>query len=198
MSGRDFKKPALPGSALFEAQPDHHDPAEAAAAGHRIATLLVRGPRDPDDRALVDRVLHLADTEGLGAIAELWSHAPADTLAGSLWRLYLLRAWVHRQPDAAAREFAAGKIFAPVQEMLAGVVDPPGPEEVVTLVDTVVRGIVGDHFDVTLDRAAAFAHVVGVGRAQLDSGDPTSGARLVDTATQLRRAAEVERTTGLH
>jgi hypothetical protein len=194
----EFKRPSLPGSALFEAQADGADPAEMAAAGHRIATLLVRGPRSGDDRGLVDRVLHLADEEGLGVIADLWSHAAADSLAGALWRLYLLRTWVYRQPEQAAREFAAGKAYAPVQEALAGVVDPPGPEEVIALVDTVVRGIVGDDFDVTLDRAAAFAHIVGVGRAQLDSGDPQSAAKLVDTAVHLRRAAELERSSRLH
>ncbi len=194
----EFKRPSLPGSALFEAQAEGADPAEMAAAGHRIATLLVRGPRSGDDQGLVDRVLHLADEEGLGVIADLWSHAAADSLAGALWRLYLLRTWVYRQPEQAAREFAAGKAYAPVQEALAGVVDPPGPEEVIALVDTVVRGIVGDDFDVTLDRAAAFAHIVGVGRAQLDSGDPQSAAKLVDTAVHLRRAAELERSSRLH
>jgi hypothetical protein len=194
----DFKKPSLPGSALFEAQADGADPAEMAAAGHRIANLLVRGPRSDDDQGLVDRVLHLADEEGLGVIADLWSHAAADSVAGALWRLYLLRTWVYRQPETAAREFAAGKAFAPVHEVLAGVVDPPGPEEVIALVDTVVKGIVGEDFDVTLDRAAAFAHIVGVGRAQLDSGDPHSAAKLVDTAMHLHRAAELERSARLH
>ncbi|VXB37691.1 hypothetical protein [Aeromicrobium sp. 9AM] len=194
----EFKRPSLPGSALFEAQADGADPAEMAAAGHRIANLLVRGPRSGDDQGLVDRVLHLADEEGLGVIADLWSHAAADSLAGALWRLYLLRTWVYRQPEQAAREFAAGKAYAPVHEVLAGVVDPPGPEEVIALVDTVVRGIVGADFDVTLDRAAAFAHIVGVGRAQLESGDPQSAAKLVDTAVHLRRAAELERSDRLH
>jgi hypothetical protein len=193
----EFKRPSLPGNQLFEAQPGGDDPAELAAAGHRIATLLVRGPRDDSDRGLVDRVLHLADEEGLGVIAELWSHAAADSLPGTLWRLYLLRTWVHRQPDQASREFAAGKAYAPVHEVLAGVVDPPGPAEVIALVDTVVRGIVGDDFDVTLDRAASFAHIVGIGRAQLDHGDPHSAARLVDTAVHLRRAAELERMSQL-
>jgi hypothetical protein len=194
----EFKKPSLPGSALFEAQAEGADPAEMAAAGHRIATLLVRGPRSGNDQGLVDRVLHLADEEGLGVIADLWSHAAADSLAGALWRLYLLRTWVYRQPEQAAREFSAGKAYAPVHEVLAGVVDPPGPEEVIALVDTVVKGIVGEDFDVTLDRAAAFAHIVGVGRAQLESGDPQSAAKLVDTAVHLRRAAELERSSRLH
>ncbi len=195
---KDFHRPRLPGAAHFEAQPNREDPAETAAAGHRIATLLVRGPRGDDDQQLVDRVLHLADSEGLATIAELWSHAPAESLAGALWRLYALRTWVHRNPETAAVEFAAGKSFAPVAEVLAGVVDPPGPAEVIVLVDTVVRGIVSPDFDVTLDRAAAFAHIVGVGRAQLDQGDPASAVRLVDTATQLRHAAEIERTARLH
>jgi hypothetical protein len=189
----DFKRPSLPGPALFEAQADGDDPAELAAAGHRIATLLVRGPRTPNDEGLVERVLHLADEEGLGVIADLWANAPADSLPGALWRLYLLRTWVHRQPDQAAREYAAGKAHAPVHEVLAGVVDPPGPAEVIALADTVVRGIVVSDLDVTLDRAASFAHIVGVGRAQLDSGDPHSAAKLVDTALHLRRAAEQER-----
>jgi hypothetical protein len=189
----EYKRPSLPGPALFEAQAAGDDPAELAAAGHRIATLLVRGPRTSDDEGLVERVLHLADEEGLGVIADLWATAPADSLPGALWRLYLLRTWVHRQPDQAAREYASGKAHAPVHEVLAGVVDPPGPAEVIALADTVVRGIVVSDLDVTLDRAASFAHIVGVGRAQLDSGDPHSAAKLVDTALHLRRAAELER-----
>ena len=53
--------------------------------------------------------VHLADTEGLDTLAELWSGPPADSLAGCLWRLYLLRSWVYADPLAAAREFDAGR-----------------------------------------------------------------------------------------
>ena len=194
----EFRRPSLPGAALFEAMTSDADPAELAAAGHRIANLLVRGPLDAGDEALVERVIHLADEEGLALIAELWSHAASETIAGALWRLYVLREWVHRQPDQAAREYAAGRAFSPVHEVLAGVVEPPGPEEVVTLVDTVVRGILGSAFDVALDRAAAFAHLVGVGRGHVDDGDARSGAKLVDMAHQLRRAAAAERSGALH
>jgi hypothetical protein len=176
---------------------DTVDPAELAAAGHRTAQALVRGPRAGADADLVARVVQLADTEGLGTLADLWSHAPPDTLPGTLWRLYLLRTWVHRDPVRAAQEFAAGRAYAPVHEVLAGVVEPPGPDEVLDMVDAVLRGIVGTDFDVTLDRAAAFAHIVGVGRGQLDDADPHSAARLVDMAAQLRRAAAVERQQGL-
>ena len=57
--------------------------------------------------------MHLADTEGLDTLADLWSGSPADSLAGCLWRLYLLRAWVYADPAAAAREFDAGRRHAP-------------------------------------------------------------------------------------
>lgn len=194
----EYRRPSLPGPALFAAVADESDPAAMAAAGHRIATLLVRGPHNGADADLVERVLHLADEEGLGVIAELWSHAAPETIAGCLWRLYLLRTWVHRQPERAAQEFATGRAYAPVHEVLAGVVDPPGPQEVVELVDTVVRGIIGADFDVALDRAAAFAHIVGVGRGQLDAEDPRSAARLLDMATHLRNAAALERLDRLH
>jgi len=194
----EFHRPALPGSELFETLPGEIDPAEKSAAGHRIAHLLVRGAHDPADHDLVDRVMHLADTEGLGVIAELWADAPAETVAGALWRLYVLRTWVHRNPRRAALEFSTGRHYAPVQEVLAGVVDPPGPDEVVALVDTVIRGILAPDFDVALDRAAAFAHIIGVGRGQLEDADPRSGARLVETARQLRAAAEAERRGELH
>lgn len=191
-------KPSLPGSELFEAQPGGDDPAERAAAGQRIARLLVRGARNQVDQALVDRVLHLADEHGLDIVAELWADAPPESLAGALWRLYALRTWVYRQPDQAAREFAAGRMFSPVHEVLAGVADPPGPGEVIMLVDTVVRGIVTADLDVALDRAAAFAYLVGVGRAHLEDERPASAARLVDTARALRTAAEHERADILH
>lgn len=192
---REAHRPTLPGPALFASQPGGADPAELMAAGHRVAEALVRGRGR--DAALVERVLHLADTEGLGTLAVLWAHAPADTLPGALWRLYLLRTWVHREPARAVREFTAGRAHAPVDEALAGVVDPPSPRDVAGLLDTVVSGLVGPDLDVTLDRAAAFAHVTAVGRAHLDSGDPHSAARLFDLARQLREAARLERAHAL-
>lgn len=196
----EFSKPALPGPARFESQLASEDPAVRSEAGMRVATLLVRGTHESDDRELVERVLSLTDEHGLDLVAELWAHSPAESLPGALWRLYVLRTWVRREPSRAAREFAAGKRFSPVDEVVAGVVDPPGPDEVAELVDNVIRGIVtGDLSDV-LDRAAAFARLVGVGRANLGEDPPTStesAARLVHTAVSLQDAAHRERAGSL-
>lgn len=190
---REHHKPLLPGPEIFEMQPSEEDPAELTAAGNRVATLLVRGPRDEDDQAMLDRVLHLADGDGLALIAELWAHSPAESIAGALWRLYVLRTWIQRNPDEAAHEFAAGKHYAPVDEVLAGVVDPPGPDGVLELADTVIGGIIGEHFDVALDRAAAFAQIIAAGRAHIGDDDAGRAAKLVDTARSLHNAAELER-----
>jgi hypothetical protein len=190
-------RPALPGDPALRTLVGGHDPAERSEAADRCATLLVRGPRDEADAAVVERVVHLADEEGLDAIAELWSSSPADSLAGCLWRLYLLRSWVYTDPVAAAHEFDLGRRHLPVQEAVAGVPDPPDPAAVQRLADSVLRGVrVGDFAD-TLFRAAAFARVAAVGRAHHDHPDATydrdlSAARLMTMAEQLTAAGRLE------
>ncbi|MBA2509810.1 MAG: hypothetical protein H0V32_14130 [Nocardioidaceae bacterium] len=191
-----FHRPALPGDTVFDELPGDEDPALRAETGARVARLLVRGARNSEDAAVAERVVQLADAHGLDELAALWAQAPADSLAGALWRLYLLQSSVHRDPSRAAREFAAGRAAAPVHEVVAGVVDPPGPTEVRQLADTVLRGVVVADLAITLERAAAFARVLAVGRAVLAENHPhstRSASRLVVTAEQLERAAGIER-----
>ena len=76
---------------MFDQLPGAEDPALRAEAGARAATLLVRGARDSSDQAIVGRVVRLADEHGLDELAALWTDSPAESLAGTLWRLYLLR-----------------------------------------------------------------------------------------------------------
>jgi hypothetical protein len=193
------RRPALPGAARFHAIPAGDDPALRSEAADRCATLLVRGARDRDDEEVVARVVSLADTEGLETLADLWAGSPADSLAGCLWRLYLLRAWVYADPAAAAEEFDVGRRHTPVHEVVAGVVDPPGPDEVRHLVDQVLRGVARGDFADTLYRAAAFARVVSAGRVH-GSHDTVrstythdlSAAKLATMADQLEHAARLE------
>jgi hypothetical protein len=205
-------RPLLVGDARFDALVGDIDPALRFEAADRCATLLVRGPRDAEETAIVGRVVRLADTEGLDEIAELWAGAPPDSLAGCLWRLYLLRTAVYADPDAAAREFDTGRRHVPVSEVVAGVTDPPRPEDVKRLADAVLRGIrVGDFAD-TLFRASAFARVMAAGRAHTDHthhsdhlasavedgrtpstyASDLSAARLLTMAEQLEAAGRLE------
>jgi hypothetical protein len=192
-------RPLLPGAGQFETLPGDADPAVRSEAADRCATLLVRGAHDTADEEVVSRVVHLAETEGLDTLADLWSGSPADSLAGCLWRLYLLRSWVYADPAAAAREFDAGRRHTPVHEVVAGVVDPPGPDEVRQLVDKVLRGVVHGDLADTLYRAAAFARVVAAGRAHIGSAHASSpydsdisASRLFTMAEQLEQAAVLE------
>jgi hypothetical protein len=189
----------LPGAGKFEALTGDADPAARSEAADRCATLLVRGAHNTEDENVVARVVHLADTEGLDTLADLWSGSPADSLAGCLWRLYLLRAWVYADPAAAAREFDAGRSHTPVHEVVAGVVDPPGPDEVRLLTDLVLRGVVRGEFADTLYRAAAFARVVAAGRTHVGASHAVtsydsdlSASRLITMAEQLEHAASLE------
>ncbi len=182
----------MPGAAMFHLLPGEDGPTTRAETGARIAELLVRGARTSGDAAVVERMVSLADDHGLELVADLWQQAPHDSLAGVLWRLYLLRAWVRRDPVRAAREFDAGRRHAPVAEVVAGVVEPPGPTEVCQLVDEVLRGVARGDLAMTVERAAAFARVVAIGRAHLDA-PVLSAARLLGTAEQLEEAARLER-----
>lgn len=185
-------RPTTPGAGFFADLGGGADPAELREAGDRAATLLVRGSGGASGEELADRVLHLADTEGLETLAEVWSGAPADTLAGCLWRLYLLRAWVYAAPQRVAREYDAGRVRAQVARVVAGVADPPGPDELRAMVDQVLRGIAGGDFAVTLLRAAAFARVVASGRAVLAETGHEETVRLLTLAEQLEAAGHLE------
>src|SRR4029078_7969286 len=109
-----YHRPLAPGDRFFEGvESGAADPLRVAEAAERAAYLIVRRAHDSGDREVADRVLHLADTEGGRAIAEAWAKRPADTIAGCLWRLYLLRSWVYADPVGVAREFEAGHARAP-------------------------------------------------------------------------------------
>ncbi|MEO6511233.1 MAG: hypothetical protein ABIO16_09595 [Nocardioides sp.] len=191
MSERPYHRPMTPGDRFFEAIEAGSDPAKVAEAADRAATLIVRGAHGPEQEAIGERLLHLADSEGIETIAQLWSGAAAESLAGCLWRLFLLRQWVYADPVAVARQFDAGRLHAPVAGAVAGVADPPGPEELKTMVDHVLRGIALSDFADVLFRAAAFARVVATGRAALDA--PTEDASRMQTlADQLQAAARLE------
>ena len=194
---RPHHRPTTPGSHYFEAISSGVDPAELREAADRAATLLVRGAHGRADGEVADRLLHLADTEGIETIAEVWAGSPGDSLAGCLWRLFLLRSWVYADPVGVARQFEAGRTSAPVARVVAGVADPPGPDELKAMVDEVLRGIADADFADVLFRAAAFARVVATGRAGLASASGEEVVRMLSLAEQLEAAGHVELTHGL-
>ena len=157
---------------------------------HATAAALVdagRGGAGPGTSRLVD----LAETVGLDTLSELWRDAPADSLPGALWALYLLRTWTERQGDALARMYRAGRAYAPVDEVVAGVADDADPAAVRALAEAVLTGAYQGDFDVALERAASFFRVIATGRREL-AAPPHDGAE-VELAERNERCAEALR-----
>lgn len=183
------RRPALFGPSVVDSLMGAPDPAERIEAAHATAEALVRHGRSGGDE-VVARLAALADEHGIDEVAALWSHRPPDTLPGALWRLYALRAGIRRDPRQLSRAFEAGRHRAPVHEAVAGVGDPPGPDEAMRLADAILTGVFSGDLDVALERAGAFCRVVSTGWALI--ADDTQDA---DRATGLtRRAADLQRT----
>ena len=91
-----------------------------------------------------------------------------------------------------AAEFEAGLRSAQVARVVAGVAEPPGPDQLKAMVDEVLRGIAGSDFADVLLRAAAFARVVATGRARRPGGPTDDVQRMLVLSEQLESAGHVE------
>lgn len=187
--------------------PGDPDPADRITVAHATAAAVLNAGRaDDSDAETTKRLVQLADHVGLDEMAELWRDTGSDTLPGTLWSLYLLRSWVQRGAREASRLFTAGERVAEVSSVVAGVADPPGPEEVAALGNTILTSAFDGDFAVALERAAAFCRVVAAGRAHLadDCEDDEAGRQTwlaqgnVRMAEALEHAAALWRRDALH
>ena len=168
------RRPAFFSEAALEAHGPAYDPTEQIHVAHETALALVHAGRAASDPAVTQKLVALVDDIGLSTLAELWSQRPARSLPGALWRLYVLREWVQRAPDDASREYAAGIRFTGPNHAVAGAAEPPGPQEMVRVIDEVLRGVFEGDLAVALERASAFCRVVSAGRADISSGDESA------------------------
>lgn len=130
------------------------DPALASEAAHATADAVLYGPRHASaDGDLAARVGAIIDAEGLDEIAALWSRSPASTLPGTLWRLYLVRAWIIRDPDTITERFRAGSAARAQEGQDAAVPEPAELREALTQLFT---GTGDRELADLLDQSAAF------------------------------------------
>lgn len=174
------------------------DPAEAAEAAHQAALTVIEAGRQGASLETTARLVRLVDELGIDTLAELWSARPARSLPGALWRLYMLREWVQRQPEQAAREYGAGMAAAPVAHVVTGIAEPPGPAEVLTLADRILGGVFDGDLAVALERAGSFCRVIATGRAHLEDSEVTAASLMLGTAEDLEAAAVAWRAGALH
>lgn len=136
--------------------------AAVVSAGRAADPVAVSGSRTAPEQFLT-----LADRIGLETLAELWRGSEPGSLPGSLWAVYLLRAWCRDHADEVVRLWRAGRPYAPADEVVAGVADDADPRAMLALADAVLAGAYRGDFAVALERAAAFFRVVATGRREL-------------------------------
>ena len=178
-------KPALTDPAQFDSYAAD-EPWDIVEAAHRTAAIVVGRGRANDDPEVTARLVALVPQLGLATLAELWADRPARSLPGALWRLYLLHEWVQRAPVEVARAYCAGAAHADVYRVIAGLNEPPKPEDLLNLTTAILTGVFTGDLRVALERAAAFAHVIAVGLV-----DPSAGVDEVESA-EVRRAKSMQ------
>ncbi len=186
---RDYHRPVRRPADSFDRRYGSTDPADVSRIAHATAyALLTRVRNEPTD-AVVERLVSFTDAHGLETVAELWSHSPARSLPGTLWRLYLLQLMVRDDAATAALLYQRGRAVLPsVDDVVAGAPTPAGPDELMTLVDEILRGVFTGDFAVALDRAASFCRVEAAGAADLaDDYDATEPERASTFTTRALR-----------
>lgn len=186
---RDFHRPVHRPASTFDRRFGSTDPAEVSRIAHATASALLTRVRDEPTDAVIDRLVTFTDDHGIDTIAELWSHSPARSLPGALWRLYLLQLMVRGDAPTAALLYERGRTsLHSVDEVVAGAPNPAGPEELTALVDEILRGVFSGDFAVALERAASFCRVQAAGAAALaDDYDATESERATVFTTRALR-----------
>ena len=122
---RQFHRPARLDPETAESIEGAADTASSSELAHRAAQALIGGrpsagghSGDPDvssDAGASDDlgewitrpgVVAAVASHGVDTVAELWADSPATTLPGTLWRLFLVREWIRRDPALVARRYA--------------------------------------------------------------------------------------------
>jgi len=199
---RRYRRPAMLDMEEAEQIEGDIDPLDRALVAHESAAALVSQARALRDPELVTRLVRLVEEEGIDTVAMMWSKAEPHTLPGALWRVYMLREWVRHSPDQVAHSYHSGVHAAQVRHAIAGVEDPPGPEEVQKLADQILSGVFSGDLAVALYRAGAFCRVVATGaafEAESDEGhaDARAHKATLRASQLLRTGEELERCAGL-
>ena len=181
------------------------DPALQLQIAHDTANALVARVRDDGSVEVLRRILEYTREHGVGEIAELWAAAPAHSLPGALWRLYVIHASIVNDPHTAAFAYQRGVAnLDTIDEVVAGARQPTGPDDIRELADEILRGaFVGDLAD-ALDRAAAYCRIEAngvtsiVADAEIGSSATLERAvTLIDFGQDLHASAALARTGAL-
>ena len=205
---RQFHRPARLDPETAESIEGAADTASSSELAHRAAQALIGGrpsaggrsgdpdvssgagaPDDPGEWITRSGVVAAVASHGVDTVAELWADSPATTLPGTLWRLFLVREWIRRDPALVARRYATvidlsalsadadsadsadsadGTDSGALSRFEAARVEArpvPSPEDLRAALDRVLAGEMGDVASLApiLRTTAAFLRALAVG-----------------------------------
>lgn len=190
-----FHRPVRRPPTAFDNIVGEADPAEQSRVAHATASALLERARSDESGVITERLLAFAAENGIDEIAELWSHAPARSLPGALWRLYLLQIAIRSDAPLTALLYERGRLeLQTADAAIAGAPAPADPGELVDLVDAILRGVFRGDFSVALERAAAYCRVQASGATHTaddyEATEPQRGSDLTRRALRLTTYAE--------
>ncbi len=183
----DFRRPITRVPATFDALFGASDPAETARIAHASAAVLLNRVRADESGDAAERMVGYVRENGIDEIAELWAAAPAVSLPGALWRLYVLHTAIGHDLETASMLFSRGqRELNTADVVIAGAQRPADPAEVLRVTDEILRGAFSGDFAVALERAAAFCRLEAAGATHI--ADDAELAAPADAAELTRRA----------
>lgn len=191
---REHQRPILQPTYTFDWIIGSDDAGAAYRIAQQTSWALLDRVRSVADPAIVERVVGLAAGDGLDDIAELWARQDERSLAGVLWRLYLLRRAVAEDGEGAADVFRRGAAAAvTIDPVVVGAPEPFTPETIAALCDTILHGaFTGDLADALL-RAVSYCRVMSLGAADLadarDAFDDEHAAQLTTRSLRYSKLA---------
>ncbi|PRI11621.1 hypothetical protein [Leucobacter massiliensis] len=186
---REHPRPLLQPTDDFDWIIGSDEPGAAQRLAQETSWALLDRVREGADPAVVDRVVGLASGSGIDDIAELWAGESTHSLAGVLWRLYLLRRVVAGDAEGSAELFRRGVAVAvTIDPVVAGVAEPVTPLGIAELCDTILRGAFTGDLGDALDRAASYCRIMSLGSADLaDARDELDDAHAAHLTTRALR-----------
>lgn len=201
---RTPRRPAMLDAEQAENIPGAEDGARSSEVAHLVAQTLLGIEKDSDQN--VQHLRELLESGGVDTVSELWSALPANTLPGTLWRLYLVYQWYLRDPDLVNERFQQGLSAleigeaAPVERSEKSVSTLMAELAALWQAKTSITGL-----GPLLDKVADFLHVLASGvsaewikDARDELADPVTlrPQALLQTASDLKlsaRAAKANR-----
>ena len=200
------RRPAPLEPHIFDRFEGGTDPALTLQLAHDTASALVHRVKESDDPAVLQRVIDYAVNNGVGELAELWAHAPAHSLPGSLWRLYVVHASIVGDALFAASAHEHGvQLASGADAVVAGAGQPTTPADIQRLAHDILRGAFTGEIGDALDRAAAYCRIQSrgiteiVGQSELGNSALLQRAlTLTDFASDFAASAKLDRQGQLH